>query len=175
MKQLVAQNKKDFDTWYKCLNRFNEFLCDHQVSKSDLIEFLSILDHFRPKVIEKQILPDSLTQVGSQTSISEKHEEEYFRIRTPRDPLIRIASFLKKHVSDNMNKIMKLDLKKNFENREKECMKNCTSKYMQQLDILYGFKDSYISYYGINIFLNDKKHEEAMKKLAQLMKSYVPE
>ncbi len=62
-----------------------------------------------------------------------------------------------------------------FENKEKECIKNCSSKYMQQLDILNGFNNSYLNYYGINIFLNDKKHEEAMQKLAQLMKSYVPE
>ena len=54
-------------------------------------------------------------------------------------------------------------------------MKNCASKYMQQLDIIYGFKDSYLSLYGPGILLNDKKHEEAFKKLTQLMNTYVPE
>jgi hypothetical protein len=107
MKQQIQKGEKDsFDTWYKCLQKFNEFLCDHQVSKSDIIEFISILDHIQPKVMERKTIPDDITRVNSRSAISQKHEEEYLRIRAPDDPFVKFTLFLKKHLGANLHKYL---------------------------------------------------------------------
>jgi hypothetical protein len=106
MKQLTQQDNKDYDTWYKCLQRFNEFLCDHQISKNDILALLSILDYLQPKVLERKTIPDSVTRVTSQLAISQKHEEEYLRIRAPKDTMVKFALFLKKSFGSNLHKYL---------------------------------------------------------------------
>jgi len=115
-KMLEAENNNS-DLWYKLLNQFNDLLCSHRVAKKDILNFLELLNFFKPKILEKKILPKDLTQIGSQIAFSKRHEEEYHKLTQPKDIFGQFALHLKKNLNSNV--ISKLfDLKPKFENRE---------------------------------------------------------
>lgn len=47
-------------------------------------------------------------------------------------------------------------------------MKNCTSKYLQQFDVLSKFKEPYMAEYGLETFIVNNDHKEAMKKFLEM-------
>lgn len=115
-KMLKAENNNP-DLWYKLLNQFNELLCSHRVSKKDILNFLELINYFKPKILEKKILPNEITQIGSKIAFSKRHEEEYYRLTQPKDIFGQFALHLKKNL--NANVISKIfDMKPKFENRE---------------------------------------------------------
>lgn len=115
-KLLKAENN-NIDLWYKLLNQFNELLCSHRVFKKDIINLLELLSFFKPKILEKKILPKEMIQIGSENLLSKKHEEEYYRLTQPKDIFGQFALHLKKNLSANV--ISKFfEFGKKFENRE---------------------------------------------------------
>jgi hypothetical protein len=52
----------------------------------------------------------------------------------------------------------------NISENEKICLKNCMGKYLHQFRILNSFKDDFLGYFGIGVFLSDNKQIEAMNK-----------
>jgi hypothetical protein len=115
-KMLLSDNQ-DTDLWYKILNQFNELMCVHAVSKKDIINFLELLSHFKPKILEKNILPKNITQIGSEILFSKKHEEEYLRLTAPKDIFGQFALHVKKNMNLNLiSKIFKISEK--FSNKE---------------------------------------------------------
>jgi hypothetical protein len=63
-----------------------------------------------------------------------------------------------------------LDLKiETFSNNEKQCTKNCMLKYLQQYKILDSFKNEYLGFFGINMFLTDDNQVKAMDKFKELI------
>ncbi len=115
-KMLNSENHNP-DLWYKLLNQFNELLCSHRIGKKDIINFLELLNFFKPKILEKKILPKETTQIGSQILFSKKHEEEYYKLTQPRDIFGQFALHLKKNLNSNVVSKM-FDSKPKFENRE---------------------------------------------------------
>jgi hypothetical protein len=122
LKSMVKNKNTNFDTWYKAINKFNDYLCNHQASKADVIEFLEVLNFFQPKILEKKTVAKEFTQIGSEVAFSSKHEEEYNKLMAPKDVLLQFALFLKKNfkprlllevVKESYN-----DSTKKFENRE---------------------------------------------------------
>lgn len=122
LKSMVKNKNTNFDTWYKAIHKFNDFLCNHQASKADVIEFLEVLNFFQPKILEKKTVAKEFTQIGSEVAFSSKHEEEYNRLMAPKDVLLQFALFLKKNfkprlllevVKESYN-----DSTKKFENHE---------------------------------------------------------
>jgi hypothetical protein len=57
-----------------------------------------------------------------------------------------------------------------FTQNEKKCLKNCTVKYLQQFRILNSFKNDYLAYFGVSLFLADEKQIKAMQKMGEIMK-----
>lgn len=115
--KMLISNNQDTDLWYKILNQFNELLCDNSVSKKEIIIFLELLSHFKPKVLEKDILPKNVTQIESEILFSKKHEEEYFRLTAPKDIFGQFALNIKKNLTLNLfSKLFKMSDK--FSNRE---------------------------------------------------------
>jgi hypothetical protein len=47
------------------------------------------------------------------------------------------------------------------------------SKYMQQFNTLNSFKDYYVGFFGIKIFLSDDKQIKAMDRFRQLLKENI--
>jgi len=115
-KMLKAENH-DPNLWYKLLNQFNELLCNHQVTKKDILNFLELLNFFKPKILEKKILPKEFTHIGSQILFSKRHEEEYYKLTQPKDIFGQFALHLKKNLNSNVFAKF-FDLKSKFENRE---------------------------------------------------------
>ena len=58
----------------------------------------------------------------------------------------------------------------NFLAIEKNCLKNCSSKYIQQFNIFNSFKSEYENKYSTRIFLFEEKNKEALEKFLNLMK-----
>ena len=117
MKRMVKARSENYDQWYKAIMKFNDYLCNHQISKTEVIEFLEILNFFRPKILEKKNIPEEIKNMGSQIAFSKKHEEEYYRLIAPKDMITQFALFLKKNIKLNViNKLIKETTK--YENRE---------------------------------------------------------
>ena len=100
-KILIETENKNFETWFNVLNKFNSLICEHCVSKDECIEFIQILNHFQPKVLEKK-LPPKNNHTGTINLLSKRHEEEYFRARKPRDILFGFTLFLKQNLKSNV-------------------------------------------------------------------------
>ena len=98
---LIETDNKNLETWNNVLHKFNSLLCEHSVSKQECIEFLQILNHFQPKVLEKK-LPPKNNQIGSINLLSKRHEEEYFKLRKPKDVLFGFTLFLKNNLKANV-------------------------------------------------------------------------
>jgi hypothetical protein len=138
LKSLVRSKNTNFNTWYLVINKFNEFLCNHEVSKADVIQFLEILNFFQPKILEKKSVKSDLTDVHSKVAFSKKHEEEYFYLSRPRDPLLQFALFLKK----NMKPRLILDMLKDSYTEEKSSSKFENRENIDEgLDDLLGIYD----------------------------------
>lgn len=98
MKGLVKSKNENSDVWYRVINKFNDYLCNHQVSKRDAIDFLDVLDFFLPKILEKRVLPKDHNQIGSKISFNKRHEEEYLKTIAPKDLFTQFALHIKKHL-----------------------------------------------------------------------------
>ena len=117
MKRMIKSKNENYNQWYKAIVKFNDFLCDHNISKAEIIDFLEILNFFRPKILEKKKIPDEIKNLGSQIAFSKKHEDEYFKLAGPRDVLTQFALFIKKNLKMNViNQLIKESPK--FDNRE---------------------------------------------------------
>jgi hypothetical protein len=53
--------------------------------------------------------------------------------------------------------------------KERNCLKNCTNKYLEQFDILRTHESSYFTQYPVTIFLFNKEQKNSMKKLIDLV------
>lgn len=104
MKSILERSETNpyYDKWYKILDKFNDMLCSHNINKSEMLQFLEVLNFFLPKVLEKKEVPSILTNTHAKIAISQKHQEEYYRIMAPRDAITAIALFFKKHVKRNV-------------------------------------------------------------------------
>jgi hypothetical protein len=56
-----------------------------------------------------------------------------------------------------------------FTTDEKNCLRNCSAKYVEQFNILNTFQNDYIKYFGLNIFLTDDKQIQAMDRFTKLV------
>ena len=115
--KLLRAENQDMDIWYKTLNQFNELLCTHRISKKDILNFLELVNFFKPKILEKKILPKDVTQIGSENLLSKRHEEEYFKLTTPKDLFGQFALHIKKNLNTNVLSKL-LDVRDKFKNRE---------------------------------------------------------
>ena len=57
-----------------------------------------------------------------------------------------------------------------FTETERSCLKNCSTKYMQQFNIFNTFKTDYEGKYSTGIFVFDEKNKEAIEKFMDLLK-----
>jgi hypothetical protein len=53
---------------------------------------------------------------------------------------------------------------------ERQCIKNCSYKYLEQFSVFNSFKDNYENKFGTGIFLFDKEHKKSLSRLADLVK-----
>jgi hypothetical protein len=58
----------------------------------------------------------------------------------------------------------------NISDKERECLKNCSYKYLEQFNLFNGFKESYEKKFGTGIFLFDKQQRESLTKLVDMIK-----
>jgi hypothetical protein len=58
----------------------------------------------------------------------------------------------------------------NISDQERECLKNCSYKYLEQFNIFNGFKESYERKFGTGIFLFNKEQKQSLAKLVDLIK-----
>jgi hypothetical protein len=58
----------------------------------------------------------------------------------------------------------------NFSDNERKCLKNCSSKYIQQFKIFNNFKEEFEDKYSTRIFLFDDDKKLAIDKLADIIK-----
>jgi hypothetical protein len=98
---LIETENKNLETWNNILHKFNSLLCEHSVNKEECIEFIQILNHFQPKVLEKK-LPPKNNHTGSINLFSKRHEEEYFKLRKPKDVLFGFSLFIKNNLRANV-------------------------------------------------------------------------
>jgi len=52
---------------------------------------------------------------------------------------------------------------------EKKCLKNCTTKYLEQFSILNSFKDTYSNKFGTEIFISNKNNKDAFTRLIDIL------
>jgi hypothetical protein len=53
---------------------------------------------------------------------------------------------------------------------EKNCIRNCSYKYLEQFNVYNSFKDTYEKKFGTQIFLFDNQQKNTLNKLIDIVK-----
>jgi hypothetical protein len=62
------------------------------------------------------------------------------------------------------------NLEENFTESERKCVKNCSSKYIQQFNVFNTFKAEYENKYTTGIFVFEDKNKEALEKFMDILR-----
>jgi hypothetical protein len=61
-------------------------------------------------------------------------------------------------------------LEETFTENERNCLKNCSSKYIQQFNVFNSFKGDYENKYSTGIFIFEDKNKEALERFLDILK-----
>lgn len=53
---------------------------------------------------------------------------------------------------------------------ERMCLKNCSSKYLEQFSVLNAFQNDYTIKFGSNMFISNRENNVALNKLVEFIK-----
>lgn len=112
---LDKQNPKespDWNKWNVILERLNKLLCSKQLTKNDIIDCLSLLNSFQPKLIEKNLPPEIIRKPITESQISEKHQDEIYNYMVSVDYFTRYLLHIKKYFTYTFSSLLFDEMKK---------------------------------------------------------------
>lgn len=62
------------------------------------------------------------------------------------------------------------NLEETFNETERKCLKNCSSKYIQQFNVFNSFKGEYENKYSTGIFVFEDKNKETLERFMDVLR-----